>query len=214
MKMQRGRKRTENPETARRILAAAEQIFATEGLAGARTDAIARAAGVNKAMLYYYFRSKQQLHRAVFENLFTQASLLIQAKTPPRASPRQAIIAFVDGYFDFRLAYPNYARLMQQVMVQSPRQAQWLARKYFRPGHRQLSRLIKGAIARGQFQAIDPDHAVLAILAMIVFYFSGAPVHSVLLRKNALEPSAVQAHKRAVLKLLEHGLFRSSARPR
>ncbi|HEV2490279.1 MAG TPA: TetR/AcrR family transcriptional regulator [Candidatus Acidoferrales bacterium] len=212
--MHLGRKKVENPETARRILAAAEKSFAAHGLAGARTDAIARAAGVNKAMLYYYFGSKQQLHRAVFENLFGQASRLIQAKTPPHASPREAIVAFVDGYFAFRVAYPNYARLMQQVMVQSPEQAQWLARKYFRPGHRQLSRLIRTAIARGEFRRVDPDHTVLAILAMIVFYFSGAPVHSVLLGKDALQPNAIAAHKRAVLDLLEHGLFRSPARPR
>ncbi len=70
--MQRGRKKIENPETARRILAAAERIFAARGLAGARTDEIARAAHVNKAMLYYYFRSKERLYRAVFENLFGQ----------------------------------------------------------------------------------------------------------------------------------------------
>ena len=210
--MHPGRRKVENPETARRILAAAEKNFAEHGLAGARTDAIARAAGVNKAMLYYYFQSKLRLYHAVFENLFAQASRLIQAKTPAQASPRQAITAFVDGYFDFRVAYPNYARLMQQVMVQSPGQAEWLARKYFRPGHRQLSRLIREAIAKGKFQPVDPDHAVLAILAMIVFYFSGAPVHSVLLGKDALHPRAIAAHKRAVLDLLEHGLFRSAAR--
>lgn len=212
--MHRGRKKVENPETARRILAAAEKHFAEHGLAGARTDAIARAAGVNKAMLYYYFGSKLRLHRAVFENLFSQASRLIQAKTPAGASPRQAITAFVDGYFDFRVAYPNYARLMQQVMMQTPYEAQWLARKYFRPGHRRLSRLIRAAIARGQFHHVDPDHAVLAILAMVVFYFSGARVHSVLLGKDALQPRAMAAHKRAVLDLLEHGLFRSAVRTR
>ena len=54
--MRRGRKRVENPETARRILAAAENHFAAQGLAGARTDEIAAAAHANKAMLFYYFR--------------------------------------------------------------------------------------------------------------------------------------------------------------
>jgi TetR/AcrR family transcriptional regulator len=212
--MHRGRKKAENPETAQRILSAAEQIFATHGLAGARTQAIARAAGVNKALLYYYFRSKQHLYRAVFENLFRQMKSLIQSRMPMDASPRQKIRAFVDGYFAFRVAYPNYARLMQQVMVQSPQQAQWLAREYFRPGHKELSRLIREGIAHRDFQSLDPDHAVLCIVAMIVFYFSGAPVHSVLLRKDALQSSAVEAHKRAVLNLLEHGLFRSSTRSR
>ena len=82
--MQRGRKKIENPETARRILAAAERIFAARGLAGARTDEIAQAARVNKAMLYYYFGSKERLYRAVFENLSGQAGKMIQAEMPAK----------------------------------------------------------------------------------------------------------------------------------
>ncbi|MGB0035583.1 MAG: TetR/AcrR family transcriptional regulator, partial [Candidatus Acidiferrales bacterium] len=70
--MKRGRRKVENPATARRILAAAEQHFAAQGMAGARTEEIAAAAHANKAMLYYYFGNKRRLHRAVLENLFRQ----------------------------------------------------------------------------------------------------------------------------------------------
>ena len=50
------------PEQSRKaILDAASLEFATEGIAGARTDAIARSAGVNKALLYYYFMSNALL---------------------------------------------------------------------------------------------------------------------------------------------------------
>ena len=59
--MRRGRRKIENPATARRILAAAEQHFAAQGLAGARTEEIATAAHANKAMLYYYFGDKRRL---------------------------------------------------------------------------------------------------------------------------------------------------------
>src|SRR3970040_2462057 len=55
-------------QTRAAILGAAERIFAEAGLAGARTDAIASGAGVNKALLYYYFRSKDALYRAVLED--------------------------------------------------------------------------------------------------------------------------------------------------
>src|SRR6267154_4641000 len=58
--------------TARRIVATAEQIFAEQGLAGARMDEIARAAKVNKALLYYYFRSKEELHRFTLGVLFDE----------------------------------------------------------------------------------------------------------------------------------------------
>lgn len=212
--MSRGRKKIANPETAQRILAAAERIFAEHGLAGARTDEIARAARVNKAMLYYYFDSKERLHRAVFENLFKQANRMIEAEMPANASARQIILAFVDGYFAFRVAYPNYARLMQQLMMESPEEFRRVAREYFRQGYNELTRAIRQGISRGEFHRVDPAHMVINILAMIVFYFSGAPVHSVLLGKDALTPQAVAQHKRAVVDLLEHGLFRSSRRAR
>ncbi|HEV2617121.1 MAG TPA: TetR/AcrR family transcriptional regulator [Candidatus Acidoferrales bacterium] len=212
--MQRGRTKIENPETARRILTAAERIFATRGLAGARTEEIARAAHVNKAMLYYYFGSKERLYRAVFDNLFTQAGQIIQAETPAEASPRQTVLAFVEGYFKFRVEHPNYARLMQHMMLENPKQFRWVAREYFGQGFKRMTRVIKAGIADGEFQAVSGEHTVINIIAMIVFYFSGAPVHSVLLRRNAMQAGAVEEHKRAVIDLLEHGLFRKPARPR
>jgi TetR/AcrR family transcriptional regulator len=212
--MQRGRKKIENPETARRILAAAERIFAARGLAGARTDEIARAARVNKAMLYYYFGSKERLYRAVFEDLFGRAGKMIQAEMPAQASPREAILAFVGGYFKFRIENPNYARLMQHMMMEDPKQFRWVAREYFEQGFRRMTRTIKTGIAQGEFQPLNAEHTMLNIIAMIVFYFSGAPVHSVLLRRNTLQAGAVEEHKRAVINLLEYGLFRKPKRLR
>ncbi|MGB6482277.1 MAG: TetR/AcrR family transcriptional regulator [Candidatus Acidiferrales bacterium] len=212
--MHRGRKKIENPETARRILSAAERVFAQRGLAGARTEEIARAAHVNKAMLYYYFDSKERLHRAVFENLFGHATRLVQEGMPPNASPRQIILAFVDGYFRFRVTYPNYARLVQQLMMESPEEFRQIARQYFRQGYKELTKAIEQGMSRGEFHRVNPSHMVLNIIAMIVFYFSGAPAHSVLLGQDALQPKVVAEHKRAVIDLLEHGLFRPSARSR
>ncbi|HEV2289023.1 MAG TPA: TetR/AcrR family transcriptional regulator [Candidatus Acidoferrales bacterium] len=212
--MHRGRKKVDNPETARRILSAAERIFAAEGLAGARTEEIARAAHVNKAMLYYYFDSKEKLYRAVFENLFGQAGRTIEMATRAGASGRQAILAFMEGYFRFRIEHPNYARLMQHMVMEDPKQYRWVAREYFEPRFKQLSKLIQQGVANGEFEAIDANHTVINILAMIVFYFSGAPMHSELLGRDALDPRAIAEHKRAVMDLLEHGLFRRTARMR
>src|ERR1035441_6002042 len=61
------------PEASRRaILQAALVEFAQEGIAGARMDAIAAAAGVNKALLYYYFRDKEALYGAVLDDFFVR----------------------------------------------------------------------------------------------------------------------------------------------
>src|ERR1700751_1756116 len=76
----RGLREARDLTTARRIVATAEQIFAEEGLAGPRLDAIARKGKVNKALLYYYFRSKEELFRFVLETLFSQ----LQARAKER----------------------------------------------------------------------------------------------------------------------------------
>ena len=177
--MHRGRKKVDNPETARRILSAAERVFAADGLAGARTEQIARAARVNKAMLYYYFDSKEKLYRAVFENLFRQAGHTIQAAMPPAASPRQAILAFVEGYFQFRIEHPNYARLMQHMMMENRQMSSAASRA-------SISARVQGAHRRDRaghgprrISPLNPEHTVMNIIAMIVFYFSAAPVHGV-----------------------------------
>jgi len=93
--------------TARRIVATAEGIFADQGLAGARMDEIARAAKVNKALLYYYFRSKEELHRFVLETLLSQLSTKVGDVGADAPSPRKRLSAIVDNFFDFVLGAPK-----------------------------------------------------------------------------------------------------------
>src|SRR5271155_3962880 len=106
--MRRGRRKIENPATARRILAAAEQHFAAQGLAGARTEQIATAAHANKAMLYYYFGDKRHLHRAVLENLFRQLRNGVYQPQRRQSSPRERLRDFITAYFDFLASQQNY----------------------------------------------------------------------------------------------------------
>src|SRR5256885_14133973 len=80
-----------------RILAAAAAEFAERGFAGARVDRIARRARVNKAMLYYYFRSKQELYRTLLRQVFGQAAQRMQAIAAAEASPHHKPDRIVSG---------------------------------------------------------------------------------------------------------------------
>src|SRR5512141_1670303 len=93
-----GSRRRQNSREA--ILLAAERIFAEAGLAGARTDAIAAAAGVNKALLYYYFKSKDDLYEAVLERHFRDFSLRAAEVLARKASARETLLEFVSMHFD------------------------------------------------------------------------------------------------------------------
>jgi TetR/AcrR family transcriptional regulator len=212
--MKRGRRKVENPATARRILAAAEQQFATQGMAGARTDEIAAAAHANKAMLYYYFGNKQQLHRAVLEHLFGQLREVFYAPPAPDATPRDRLFAFVNGYFNFIATHPNYPRLVQREAMSATPKFEWIVREYFRPFHRHLRGLIEEGIASGEFRKVDAHNTVFTLLGMMVFYFAAAPVMSKLVGQNLLSAPALEKRRRALLDFVDHGLLRKQARPR
>ena len=84
-------------------------------MAGARTDAIAAAAGVNKALLYYYFKSKESLYEAVVEDHFSefnrQALEVLAAPGPARA----VLLRYVSLHFDFISAQPSIRAVVSAV---------------------------------------------------------------------------------------------------
>src|ERR1700757_4844350 len=87
--------RAQPEQTRAAILNAAITEFAQEGVAGARTDAIARAAKVNKALLYYYFKDKEPLYGAaldtVFAGLTTRINQVLERDLPPQEKIREFV---------------------------------------------------------------------------------------------------------------------------
>lgn len=203
----------ENPLTARRILAAAEEHFAAQGMAGARTEEIASAAHANKAMLYYYFGDKSRLHRAVMENLLRQLRNVTFGAVTAKTSSRDRLIAWVNGYFDFLATHPNYPRLVQREVMETSK-IEWIVRAYFRPFHKRLTRLIEDGVASREFRKVDAHQTVFTLLGMTVFYFAAAPVMSQVAGHNTLSPQALKIRRLALLDFLEHGLMRRQAGPR
>src|SRR5690348_16703996 len=90
------------PEESRAaILQAAAQEFAEHGIAGARTDEIAREARVNKALLYYYFKDKETLYGAVLDDAFSGLKATVFRVLDSELPPREKMMAYAGAYFDF-----------------------------------------------------------------------------------------------------------------
>jgi TetR/AcrR family transcriptional regulator len=197
--------------TARRIVATAEAIFSEQGLAGARMDEIARAAKVNKALLYYYFRSKEELYRFVLETLLSQLRAKVSNRGAAPLSARKQLATMVDRFFDFVTQHPNYPRLIQREMMGDGPNVTWIVSEYYRPLHKSLVRLIENGISAGEFRRVDTQNAALTVVSIMVFYFSAAPVLNLILGHNLLLPREVAKRRKSVQDFLEHGLFRPEA---
>jgi TetR/AcrR family transcriptional regulator len=210
--MKRGRRKAEHSATAIRILAAAEQHFAAQGMAGARTEEIALAAHANKAMLYYYYGNKRRLHRAVLENLFRQLRSGVYAAPKKESSPTERLRGYVSAYFDFLVSHPNYPRLVQREAMEATQSFDWIVRQYLRPFHNQLARTIEDGIAAGEFRRVDAHHTVFSIVGMTTSYFAAAPILGAVVGRQLLAPPALVERKRALLAFIHHALVRSEGR--
>jgi TetR/AcrR family transcriptional regulator len=193
--------------TVRRIVVAARRVFAQRGLAGARMDEIARVAGVNKALPYYYFRNKEELHRFVLETMIAQLAGQMESPAVLSMDPPDRVRALVNTTFDFVLRNPAYPRLIQREMMSDRRPLHWMVVAYSRPLHKRTVEIIQEGIARKLFRAVDPDQMVFTIFGMIMFYFTTAPLASQIWNRDIWNPKNVAQRRRAVLDFLEHGLF-------
>lgn len=210
--MPRTRKTPTRAETASRILAAAEESFAERGLAGARTERIAARAGVNKALLYYYFGSKRNLYRAVLRNLLEQLSRVIARDDSGAGSARERLVSFVEGYFDFLASHPTYPLLMQREAMESRGEVDWMKREYFLPFRRRFLHLIECGIRAGEFRRVDPKQAVFSVMGATTSYFAAAAIWSAFHGRDLLRPAALAARRRALVDFLSYGLFQPDGR--
>src|SRR5215472_13191623 len=96
------------------ILQAAIREFAREGVAGARTDAIARAAKVNKALLYYYYRDKEALYVAALEDIFRERDAVLMPILHENTPPGEKILRYVGAFFDFLASHPEQRQMVQR----------------------------------------------------------------------------------------------------
>jgi TetR/AcrR family transcriptional regulator len=205
------------PEESRAaILRAAAKEFAEHGIAGARTDAIARHARVNKALLYYYFKDKETLYGAVLDSAFSGLKSAVFQVLDSDLPPRQKILAYVGAYFDFVAANQAYPKLMQREMMRaregrSPH-IEKVIKNSFRPIFSRVSELLRKGIAEGEFRDVDPAHFIPSMVSMIVFYFSGAPVMQRIVRFNPLAPERIAERRAAVLDFISAALFRHDSK--
>jgi TetR/AcrR family transcriptional regulator len=204
-----------NSATANRILVAAEQHFAAQGMAGARTEEIAVAAQANKAMLYYYFGDKRRLHRAVLENLFRQLRAGVYAPAARSTkSPHERLLEFITSYFDFLASHPNYPRLVQREAMEDTKDFKWIVQNHLRPSHDRLVRTLEEGIRSGEFRNIDTHQTAFTIMGMTTSYFAAAPILSQVAGHDLMAPKALLTRKRSLLDFLNHGLLRSKVRSR
>lgn len=164
-------------ETERRILDAAHRVFLRKGTAAARTQEIADEAGVNKALLHYYFGTKSALADAVFVHHVSSFlpmffAILADEDRSIDAKVRDAIREGID----FHSAHPYVAGYLATELHAEPERMERIVAKHGRPPIHVLARQLDEAATAGRIRRIPVEQFVTTLMGAMVLPFMLRPM--------------------------------------
>jgi TetR/AcrR family transcriptional regulator len=164
------------PGAEERILLAARKVFVLKGLDGARMQDIADEAGINKALLHYYFRSKDQLFEKIFTETAGRFVPRVKAILLDNAGFYEKIERFCAEYIDMVLTNPFMPLFVLNEMNRQP--AAFLERIFNGdlPDLSFFSKQLNAEIRAGRVRKISLEELLMNMLSLCIFPFIGRPL--------------------------------------
>jgi AcrR family transcriptional regulator len=171
-------------DTEAKILDAAHVVFTRRGTAAARMQEVADEAGVNKALLHYYFRNKERLAAAVFDRVARDLFSKIAGVATSDAALDAKVRAIVAAYLDQFARTPYAPGYLICEMNQNPARAEQLlgalgavpTRRGPPPFFAKLALQIQAQVAAGTIRPIQPRQFLVNLVSLCVFPFAGRPM--------------------------------------
>lgn len=183
----------ETDDTETRILDAARRVFTAKGTAGARMQDIAREAGVNQALLHYYFRNKAALSERVFIEAASRLLRVMPEVFRPGASLEEMVTTFVEGYLDAVRQTPFLPGYVLAEMHQDPARVKTLLTRI--SGHdpqavlpaaiAQIQTLLDERAEASGRPRVHAEQVLFNVLALSAFPFVARPILSGLYGQDA-----------------------------
>ncbi|WP_306004682.1 TetR family transcriptional regulator C-terminal domain-containing protein [Aquicoccus porphyridii] len=186
------------------ILEAALDVFSTHGFRGATVDQIARAAGLSKPNLLYYFPSKEAIHTALLDGLL-EAWLDPLRALDEAGEPLDEVLGYVRRKLEMSRDFPRESRLFANEIIQgAPRIGPYLSGE-LKALVDEKSRVIRHWIGDGKIAPVDPYHLFFSIWALTQHYADfDVQVHAVLGSKDIDPYPDAQAHLEAIFTRMLH----------
>lgn len=165
---------TENTEAE--ILNAAKKIFQQKGMDGTRMQEIADKAKINKALLHYYYRSKQLLFEAVFKNAFGLLAPQLNKVLNDNTDLFEKITKFTESYISFVIKHPYLPNFVIQELNKNPEFIQKLRGEKQFPSIDTFRIQVAEAIQQGRIRPIEAEQLLINIISLNLFPFIGEPL--------------------------------------
>ena len=162
-------------ETEKKIIEAAKEVFVEKGLQGARMQEIADKAGINKALLHYYFRSKDKLFDAIFEDIMSQMFAVVATNIRTDMSLPELVETFVKFYNEFFQKNPFYPQFIFHEIWQNPdRLSEIMKSQQIAPT--EIVEKIKQKVPAINNSGLTAQHMIANVLGMTLFPHIARPL--------------------------------------
>lgn len=204
-------------DSREKIIAAATAVFAEKGKHGARMEEIAAKAGINRAMLYYYYSTREFLYQEVLRvavmTIFSRAYAGIEQIIADESSDvREKLRKIIGCYFDTFCKDKITTKIMLDAIANEPQELENVLNRIkssqtMKIPLKMLTFLEEG-MAKKVFRSINPRQFLVSMVAMALFYFIGKPVIKVFLNLPPEEEEAfVRERREAIIDLISFGIF-------
>jgi TetR/AcrR family transcriptional regulator len=189
-----------------RILDAALSAFAQHGLRGTRIERIALTAGMSKTNLLYYFRTKDELYRAVLVRTL-EIWLAPLRELDASSDPAQSLTRYIEQKLDLSRRFPEASRLFAlEIMQGAPHLASLLSTDLADLVGRKVA-IISGWVEQGRLAPIDPHHLLFMIWAVTQHYADFATQIAMLTGKGLSDEEFFAATREAVVGTILRGVL-------
>ncbi len=197
---------TRNSEaTKTQILDAAEAEFAVTGLSAARTESIAAKTGVTKAMIYYYFQSKEELYRAVLERCFTEALGMMEQLQLDCLPPDGELVRLLEQLLCCMSENPHISSILTLEAIQN--KGKYYPIKLGDILYGTIIQILEQGIELGVFRQLDARHTAVNIVGTCAFYFTAQENLKYLWQgKRMLGKEQLQCHTQEAIDLIMAGV--------
>lgn len=195
-----------------RILAAATEVFATIGFAGARVDDIADRAGVNKAMLYYHVGDKERLYATVLTETIEQGFAELRAATEQATTPESKLRCVLEKFAEFGTSHPHFVPIMLREIASGGATLPDEMLQRMASVFRVVADVLAEGSRKGAFRKVDPLLTHVSLVGSLMFLVASQPIRARLARVAGVEHEAsLQDLADHTLALFLHGLEKPQA---
>lgn len=187
--------------TRARILETAEVLFGERGFAETRLEEVAEAVGVRRAALVYYFPDKQELYRAVLEDVFGGLVDRVVGASESSASPAERVEAMSKAWVEYVAERPAAARLyLREVAGATPEHPPAVV-SYAKAIYERARALIREGERAGVFHRVNTIHLVGMIAGATLMFTAGVPALGIEPSYNPLSPSEMVTHREEIVRM-------------